>query len=555
MSEESPKKHFIHEAIVEDLEKGRFSSVVTRFPPEPNGYLHIGHAKAFSIDFGMAEVFNGYCNLRMDDTNPEKEDTEYIDAIKEDIQWMGYEWKNFHYASDYFDTLYEYALKLIHKGLAYVDDLTPEQMREYRGTLTEPGKESPNRNRPVEETLELFEKMKNGEFKDGELVLRAKIDMTSPNLNMRDPVMYRIKHIHHHRTGNKWCIYPSYDFTHGQSDSIENISHSLCSLEFEDHRPLYNWFCEQLEIFHPRQIEFSRLNLTYTVMSKRKLRELVENKHVNGWDDPRMPTLCGMRRRGYTPAAIKQFLDKVGVTKFNSTTDLALLEHCVRQDLEHVAKRRMAVLNPLKVVITNFPDETEYYDGPDLPADPEAGSRKVALTKEIYVEREDFMEDAPKKFFRLSPGREVRLRYACYITVNEVIKDDDGVVIELRATFDPESRGASTPDGRKVRGTIHWVSATENVVIEARKYDRLFLKESPEDVEEGENWLDHINPESLEVSTVYGETALKDSKPGSIFQFERKGYFAADKDSTPDSLVFNQTVALKDSWSRQQAKK
>ncbi|MBN2069166.1 MAG: glutamine--tRNA ligase/YqeY domain fusion protein [Opitutales bacterium] len=548
--EEAINKHFIYEAIVGDLETGRFKEVITRFPPEPNGYLHIGHAKAFSIDFGMAQAFGGYCNLRMDDTNPEKEDTEYIEAIKKDIHWMGYDWKNFCYASDYFDTLYGYAIQLIEKGLAYVDDLKPEQMREFRGTLTNPGKESPNRNRSVEENLDLFHRMKAGEFEDGAYVLRAKIDMAHPNLNMRDPVMYRIKHMEHHRTGNAWCIYPSYDFTHGQSDSIEGITHSLCSLEFEDHRPLYNWFCEQLEIFHPRQIEFSRLNLTYTVMSKRKLRTLVEENYVAGWDDPRMPTLCGMRRRGYTPNAIKLFLDKVGVTKFNSTTDIALLEHCVRQDLEVTAYRRMVVLDPLKVVITNFPEETEFYEGENLPSSPEYGSRKVALTREIYVEREDFMEDAPKKFFRLSVGREVRLRYACYITVNEVIKDDLGNIVELRATFDPESRGASTPDGRKVKGTIHWVSASQNVPVEVRIYDRLFTVESPEAVEDGQDWLDSINPESIAQVSAFAEAAIADAEKGAIFQFERKGYYILDDSTEGQKMVFNRTVALKDGWSK-----
>jgi glutaminyl-tRNA synthetase len=548
--EETKPNHFIAQAITEDLDAGRFDHVHTRFPPEPNGYLHIGHSKAISINFEMARLFGGKTNLRMDDTNPEKEDVEYVEAIKEDIRWLGYEWDHFCFASDYFEKLYAFAIELIEKGLAYVDDQNGEEMSRMRGTLSEPGKDSPYRSRTVEENLELFARMRAGDFKDGERVLRARIDMASPNLNMRDPVLYRIKHAHHHRTGDAWCIYPTYDFTHGQSDSIEGITHSLCSLEFEDHRPLYNWFIEQLGIFPSRQIEFARLNLTYTVMSKRKLRQLVEESRVSGWDDPRMPTLRGMRRRGYTPGAIHAFLGRTGVTKFPGTTELELLEFCVRQDLESSADRRMAVLDPLKVVITNFPEGVESYPGPNHPADESRGTREVPLTREIYIERDDFMEDAPRKFFRLSVGREVRLRYACYITCTEVIKDEEGNIVELRAEFDPESRGGSTPDNRRVKGTIHWVSATENVPVEVRLYDKLFSHPEPEKVPEGGSFLDNLNPASLEVITAYGEPALKDAKEGEPIQFERKGYYVLDRDSDAERLVFNRTVSLKDSWSK-----
>lgn len=549
MTAEEKPTHFIAEAIKEDLAGGRFERVHTRFPPEPNGYLHIGHAKAITIDFSMAKAWGGLTNLRMDDTNPEKEDVEYVEAIKEDIRWLGFEWDHFCYASEYFEQLYGFAVQLIKAGKAYVDDLSADEMREYRGTLTEPGKESPHRNRSVEENLDLLSRMRAGEFKDGERVLRAKIDMAHPNLNMRDPAMYRIKHVHHHRTGNDWCIYPTYDFAHGQSDSIEGITHSLCSLEFEDHRPLYNWYIEQLGIFPSRQIEFSRLNITYTVMSKRILRTLVEEGYVSGWDDPRMPTLCGLRRRGYTPAAIHAFLEKTGVTKFPGISEFELLEHCLRQDLEEKATRRIAVLDPLKVVITNFPEgETEWFPGPNHPADESQGSRDVPLTREIYIEREDFMEDPPKKFFRLGLGREVRLRYACYITCTEVIKNDTGEIIELRAEFDPESRGGSTPDNRKVKGTIHWVSVSENIPLEVRLYDKLFTRPDPTNVPEGGSFLDNLNPSSLVTVRAFGERAMRDLPVGECVQFERLGYFAVDPDSTLETPVFNRTVELRGSW-------
>jgi glutaminyl-tRNA synthetase len=549
MTADDKPTHFIAEAIREDLASGRFDRVHTRFPPEPNGYLHIGHAKAITIDFSMARAWGGRTNLRMDDTNPEKEDVEYIEAIQKDIRWLGYTWDHFCYASDYFEQLYAFAVRLIEKGLAYVDDLPAEEMRRYRGNLTEPGRESPYRDRSVAENLDLFARMRAGEFADGARVLRARIDMAHPNLNMRDPAMYRIKHAHHHRTGNDWCIYPTYDFAHGQSDSIEGITHSLCSLEFEDHRPLYNWFIEKLEIFPSRQIEFSRLNLTYTVMSKRLLRQLVEEGHVRGWDDPRLPTLCGLRRRGYTPAAIHAFLEKTGVTKFPGISEFELLEHCLRQDLEEKATRRMVVLDPLKVVITNFPEgETEWYAGPNHPADSSRGTREVPLTRELYIEKEDFMEDPPKKFFRLGPDREVRLRYACYITCREVVKNAVGEVVELRVEFDPESRGGSTPDGRKVKGTIHWVSATDNVPLEVRDYDKLFAVPAPTEAPPGGTFLDNLNPDSLRVTRAFGEPALRDAVVGESLQFERQGYYTADPESTAEALVFNRTVALKDGW-------
>jgi len=550
---EEKSSHFIREAIKTDLAEGRFDHVHTRFPPEPNGFLHIGHAAAITIDFSMAQEFGGKTNLRMDDTNPVREDTVYIEAIKRDVEWLGYKWDDFRYTSDYFEQLYDFAVKLIKDGLAYVDDLTAEEMREYRGTLTEPGRNSPSRDRSVEENLDLFARMRAGEFADGERVLRAKIDMAHPNLNMRDPAMYRIKHAHHHRTGNTWCIYPTYDFAHGQSDSIEGITHSLCSLEFEDHRPLYNWFIEKLGIFPSRQIEFARTNLTYTVMSKRKLLQLVEEKHVHGWDDPRMPTISGMRRRGYTSKAIRAFIERRGVSKQPSTSDLALLEFCVRQDLEERADRRMAVLDPLKVVIVNFPEgETEWFPGPNHPADATRGSRDVALTREIFIEREDFMEEPPKKYFRLAPGQEVRLRYACYITCTDVVKDAEGRIVEVHATFDPESRGGGTPDNRKVKGTIHWVSAVENTPIEVRIYDKLFTVEDPDNASDGKTFLDLINPDSLRLITAYGEPALKQGSGDLAIQFERKGYYREDEDSSPEKRIFNQTVTLKDSWGKQQ---
>jgi glutaminyl-tRNA synthetase len=548
------KTDFIRTIVREDIHTGRFGGRVhTRFPPEPNGYLHIGHAKAISIDFGVAEDFDGKCNLRFDDTNPVKEETEYVDGIMYDIRWLGYDWEDrLFYASDYFEQLYEFAVKLIKKGKAYVDDLSPEEIRKYRGTLTEPGKDSPYRDRSVEENLDLFERMRAGEFPDGARVLRAKIDMASGNINMRDPVMYRILHADHHRTGDAWCIYPMYDFAHGQSDSIEGITHSLCSLEYEDHRPLYDWFLDELEIFHPRQIEFARLNLNYTVMSKRKLLRLVQEGHVSGWDDPRMPTLVGLRRRGYTPESIRDFCDRIGVAKSDSIVDIALLEYCVRQDLNKHAPRVMAVLDPLKVVITNYPqDQVEELDAINNPEDESMGTRKVPFSKVLYVERDDFREDPPPKYFRLSPGREVRLRYAYFIKCEEVIKDESGEVVELRCTYDPETRGGDAPDGRKVKATLHWVSAEHSIPVEVRLYDRLFNKENPDQVDEGQDFTANLNPDSLTVmDNCRIEPSVKDAQPGFRCQFERQGYFCVDTESMDDRLAFNRTVALKDTWAR-----
>ncbi len=544
---------FITEIVEEDIASGKITAPVTRFPPEPNGFLHIGHVKAICLDFGIAKRYGGRCHLRMDDTNPTKENEDYVQAIQDDVRWLGWDWgEHLYFASDYFDQLYEWAIYLIREGKAYVDDLTMEEIREYRGTLTEPGKHSPYRDRGIEENLDLFERMKNGEFAQGSKVLRAKIDMAHPNVNMRDPVLYRIVHASHHRTGDKWHIYPMYDFAHGQSDAIEGITHSMCTLEFEDHRPLYDWFINNLPVPHkPRQIEFARLNLTYTVMSKRKLLQLVEGKYVSGWDDPRMPTISGLRRRGYTPESLREFVARAGNSKRPQTIDIALLDFCLRQDLEERALRRMAVLDPLKVVITNFPEgEVEWYEGPNHPSKAEMGSRKAPLTREIYIEREDFMEDPPKKYFRLAPGQEVRLRYACYITATDVVKDDAGNIIEVHATFDPESRGGSTPDNRKVKGTIHWVSATESVPVEVRVYDRLFKVEDPDKAPEGGSWLDNLNPDSLKIVQAYGEPALKDALEGDRFQFERKGYYCVDQDSTAEKLVFNQTTTLRDTWAK-----
>jgi len=552
-------RDFIREQVVKDLKEGRYNHVHTRFPPEPNGYLHIGHAKAICVDFGVADEFNGKCNLRFDDTNPMKEEAKYADAIQRDIQWLGFDWEDrLFYASDYFETLYEYAVKLINDGKAYVDDLTPDQIREYRGTLTEPGKESPYRGRSIEENLELFEKMKNGEFPDGSKTLRAKIDMSSGNINMRDPVMYRILHAKHPRTGDKWCIYPMYDWAHGQSDSIEGITHSFCDLDFEDHRPLYNWFVEQLEIHHPRQIEFARLNISYTVLSKRRLVQLVDKGYVSGWDDPRMPTLSGLRRRGYTPESIKVFCDRIGVAKRESMVDFALLEHTLREDLNKRATRVMAVLKPLKVTIENYPDDKiENLEAENNPEDPSGGTRQVPFAKEIYIERDDFMEDPPRKFFRLSPGNEVRLKHAYFITCKDVIKDEKGEVTELICTYDPESRGGQSPDGRKVRGTLHWVSVKHAASAEVRWYNHLFTRENPMDVEEGKQFFDYVNPDSLEVlNNCMVEPSLLDAKPGEYYQFLRKGYFVVDsEDSTPDKLVFNRTVGLRDTWAKVQKKK
>lgn len=547
-------KNFILEAVEEDLRTGRFSYVRTRFPPEPNGYLHIGHAKAICIDFGIAEAFGGECNLRFDDTNPVKEDVEYVDAIKEDIRWLGFDWgdREF-YASDYFEQLYEYALLLIRKGKAYVDDLSPEQIREYRGTLTEPGKESPYRNRSVDENLDLFQRMRNGEFPEGSRVLRAKIDMASGNLNLRDPVMYRIIHRPHHRTGDRWHIYPMYDFAHGQCDSIEGVTHSLCDLAYEDHRPLYDWFLDELGIFHSRQIEFARLNLSFTILSKRYLKELVDNGYVSGWDDPRMPTLRGLRRRGYTPEAIRSFIEQVGVAKNENLIDVALLEHAVRDDLNRRALRVMGVLDPVKVVILNYPEgQVEELEAINNPEDPSAGTRKVLFSREIYIERDDFREVPPPKYFRLAPGHEVRLRYGYIIKCEGVIKNNQtGEIEEIHCTYDPQTRGGYAPDGRKVQGTIHWVSAQHALDAEVRMYDRLFTVPNPGKAEEGKSFLDYLNPESLKV--LFGckvERSLANSKPGDRYQFERKGFFCVDPDSTAEHLVFNLTVPLRDTWAK-----
>ncbi len=558
---EAPKD-FIREIIAEDIKSGKFGGRVhTRFPPEPNGYLHIGHAKSVLLNYSIAQEFGGKFNLRFDDTNPEKEEQEYVDAIKRDIKWLGVDWEDREfYASDYFEQLYQWAEELIKKGKAYVCDLSPEEVSEYRGkaiiqdgkVITPPGRESPYRNRSVEENLDLFRRMRAGEFPNGAKTLRAKIDMAHPNLNMRDPVMYRIMHVPHHRTGTKWCIYPTYDWAHGQSDSIEGITHSICTLEFEDHRPLYDWFLDQLGIHHPRQIEFARLNLTYTVMSKRLLLQLVQEGHVRGWDDPRMPTIAAMRRRGYTPEAIHEFVRRVGVSKRESITEIELLEHCVRQDLNKRALRRLAVLDPLRVVITNYPDgQVEWLDALNNPEDKSAGTRKVPFSKVLYIERDDFMENPPKEFYRLAPGREVRLRYAYFIKCVDVIKDAQGNVIELHCTYDPATRGGEAPDGRKVKATIHWVSAQHAIDAEVRLYDRLFTKPDPLDVPEGHDWKENINPNSLIVlQHCKLEPSLSDAKVGDRFQFERKGYFCVDPDSTEQKLVFNRTVTLKGEWDK-----
>ncbi|HUW07259.1 MAG TPA: glutamine--tRNA ligase/YqeY domain fusion protein [Williamwhitmania sp.] len=544
--------NFIEEIVEEDIRNEKHAGRVhTRFPPEPNGYLHIGHAKSICLNFGLAQKYGGKCNLRFDDTNPAKEDVEYVDSIKEDVNWLGFQWDGEYYASDYFEQLYEWAVVLIKKGKAYVDDLTQEQIREHRGTVNLPGKESPYRNRSVDENIDLFARMRNGKFKDGEKVLRFKGDMASPNMLLRDPLMYRIIHTDHHRTGDKWCIYPMYDYAHGQCDSLEKITHSICTLEFEVHRPLYEWFIRELEIFPSRQIEFARLNLTYTVMSKRKLLELVKNNLVMGWDDPRMPTIGGLRRRGYTPESIRLFADKVGVARRDNVIDLSLLEFCLREDLNKRAERRMAVLNPLKVVITSYPEgQVEEMEAVNNPEDETAGKRKVAFSRELYIERDDFMENPPKKFFRLAPGQEVRLRYAYFVKCESVVKDANGEIIEVHCTHDPASRGGNSPDGRKVQGTIHWVSAQHAVKAEIRLFDRLFMGESPEDVPEGEDWKVNLNPDSLKVTTGYIEPSLAQAKSLDKFQFERLGYFCVDKDSKPDSIVFNRTTTLKDSWSK-----
>lgn len=559
MEEEKRQKNFIEEIIENDLATGRVKEVHTRFPPEPNGYLHIGHTKALCVDFGMAEKYGGKCNLRFDDTNPSKEDVEYVDAIIEDIHWLGFDFGDrLYYGSDYSEKIYEYAVQLIKKGLAYVDDLSTDEIREYRGTLTEPGRESPCRNRSIEENLDLFRRMREGEFESGEKTLRAKIDMASPNMNMRDPVMYRIKKERHHRTGDKWCIYPMYDFAHPLQDAIEGITHSLCSMEYADHRPLYDWFLEKLEIPNPpRQFEFSRLNINYTVMSKRKLRELVEKNYVDGWDDPRMPTLCAMRRRGFTPASIRNFIDLNGVSKTNSIADWGLLEHCVREDLNKTAKRVMAVLEPLLVVIENYPaDKIEEMDVENNPENPNAGTRKVPFSREIYIERGDFMVDPPPKYFRLKPDGEVRLKNAYFIKCIGYETDESGRVTLARAVYDPDSRGGESPDGRKVKGTIHWVSARHAIEAEVRLYDMLFKVENPDEYPEGGDYKDNLNPESLKVLTGCKlEPSLKDAMPGDRFQFLRMGYFCVDsKDSAPGKMVFNRTVGLKDTWAKIAAK-
>jgi glutaminyl-tRNA synthetase len=542
---------FIRTAVAEDLRTGRFDHVATRFPPEPNGYLHIGHAKAIAIDFGIAAENGGICNLRFDDTNPAKEEQEYVDAIMADIRWLGYQWNNLFFASDYFEQIYQFAVDLIRKGKAFVCDLSADEMREYRGTLTEPGRESPYRDRSAEENLDLFARMRAGEFPEGSRTLRAKIDMSSGNINMRDPVMYRIIRAEHHRTGDAWCIYPMYDFAHGQSDSIEHISHSLCSLEYEDHRPLYDWYVRELGIYAPRQIEFARLNLTYTVMSKRKLLQLVREGHVRGWDDPRMPTLCGLRRRGYTPEAVRAFIAATGVSKANSTAELSMLEAHVRDDLNKRALRVMGVLQPLKVVIENYPeDQVEQLDAVNNPEDPAAGTRKIPFSRELYIEQDDFRETPPPKYFRLSPGREVRLRYGYFLKCERVVKDEAGNVVELRCTYDPATRGGDAPDGRKVKATIHWVSAAHALRTEVRQYETLFAVPNPDDAPDGGTFLDNLNPHSLTVAEALLEPSVASATPGSSFQFERVGYFCVDPDSSPARLVFNRTVGLKDSWAK-----
>jgi glutaminyl-tRNA synthetase len=541
---------FIREIIEDDLRSGRHTTVITRFPPEPNGYLHIGHAKAIVLNFSVAAEYGGHCNLRYDDTNPTKEDVEFVDAIEEDVRWLGYQWQEHRHASDYFDQLYAWAEHLIAHGKAYVDSLSADEMREYRGTLTEPGKESPHRNRSVEENLDLFRRMKAGEFPDGAHVLRAKIDMASPNINMRDPVLYRIRHEPHHRTGNKWCIYPMYDYAHPPSDAIEHVTHSLCTLEYEDHRPLYDWVIENLPVpSRPRQIEFARLNLNYTVMSKRKLLRLVEEGHVRGWDDPRMPTLAGMRRRGYTPAAIRDFAERVGVAKRENVIDVGLLEFCVRDDLNKTANRVMGVLNPLRVVIENYPEgESEPFETPNNPEDASAGTRQVPFSRVVYIERDDFMEEPPKKFFRLAPGREVRLRSAYFITCTSVVKDDAGNIVELRATYDPATRGGDAPDGRRPKATLHWVSAEHSIDCEVRLYDRLFRNEDPE---AGGDFLANLNPDSLQViGHAKLEPSVRNAAPLTRYQFERLGYFCVDPDSNGERLVFNRTATLKDTWAK-----
>jgi glutaminyl-tRNA synthetase len=551
---ESAPSHFIRNIVVEDIKQGKNQRRVhTRFPPEPNGYLHIGHAKSICLNFGLAAEFGGKCNLRFDDTNPSKENVEYVDSIKDDVRWLGFAWDGEYYASDYFERLYRFAIQLIEAGHAFVCDLSAEQMRQYRGTLTEPGKQSPYRDRPADENLDLFQRMRAGEFADGSRTLRAKIDMASPNINLRDPVMYRVLRATHHRTGDEWCIYPTYDFAHGQSDSIEGITHSICTLEFEDHRPLYDWFLDRLAVHHPQQIEFARLNLTHTVLSKRKLLQLVQQNHVAGWDDPRMPTLAGIRRRGYTPEAIRNFCERIGVAKGNSTVDIAMLEHSLREDLNKRAPRVMAVLRPIKVVLENYPEgQVEQLEAINNPEDPSAGTRKVPFARELYIEQDDFREEPPKGFFRLSPGKEVRLRYAYIIKCTEVVKDpSSGEVREVRCTFDPETKSGSSQSKRKVKATIHWVSAAHALGSEVRLYDHLFAAEDPDDVPEGVDWLANMNPQSLErLTSCHVEPCLASAKPGGRYQFERLGYFCVDRESTDAMKVFNRSVTLRDAWAK-----
>jgi glutaminyl-tRNA synthetase len=549
---ESPARDFIREAIIEDLHSGRFDHVHTRFPPEPNAYLHIGHAKAIWINYSIAQDFGGLFNLRFDDTNPSKEEQEFVDAIVEDVRWLGVDWEDrLFFGSDYFEQQYEWAIELIKQGKAYVCDLSPEELIRTRGTLTEPGVESPYRSRSVQENLDLFQRMRAGEFPDGACTLRAKIDMAAPNLVLRDPVMYRIRHAEHHRQGSKWCIYPMYDWAHGLQDSIEGITHSLCSLEYENHRPLYDWFLDQLGIYHPRQIEFARLNMTHTVMSKRRFIELVEGGHVRGYDDPRLPTLAGLRRRGYTPESIREFCRRAGVAKVDNIVDVAVLEDCIRDDLNRRAPRVMAVLRPVKVVLTNYPEgQVEELDVINNPEDSGAGTRKVPFGRELYIERDDFREDPPPKFFRLAPGREVRLRNAYFVRCAEAVKDANGEITELHCTYDPETRGGDAPDGRKVKATLHWVSAAHAVRAEARLYDHLFLKAHPDDVGEGQDWISNLNPNSLKVVPCYVEPSVIGAEAGTRYQFERLGYFYVDRDSTPELLCFNRTATLRDSWAK-----
>ncbi len=558
--QKSESVDFIRTIVAEDIKSDKWGGrVITRFPPEPNGFLHVGHAKAICLDFGIAtENSGGCCNLRFDDTNPAKEESKYVDSIQKDIRWLGWDWGDqLFYASDYFAKMYEYAIQLIKEGFAYVCDLSAEEMREYRGTLKAPGKNSLYCDRSVEDNLKLFEKMKNGQFEEGACVLRAKIDMNSPNINFRDPVMYRISHTKHHRTGDKWCIYPTYDWAHGLEDSIEGVTHSICTLEFENHRPLYDWFLEKLKIHHPQQIEFARLDMTYTVMSKRKLLQLVNDELVNGWDDPRMPTISGMRRRGYSPESIREFCKRIGINKFNSTVDIALLEHCLREDLNKTSRRVMAVLKPIKVIIDNYPEgQVEWLDAINNPEDADAGTRKIPFSKEIYIERDDFMEEPPKKFYRLSPGKEVRLRYAYFITCTSVTKDKEGNIIELHCTYDPATQGGNAPDGRKVKSTIHWVASDQAVRAEVRLYDCLFTKEHPDKLADGEDFRSNLNPDSLQIlKDCILEPALREAKHAERYQFERLGYFCVDYDSSPGQLVFNRTVTLRDTWAKIQKNK